>query len=120
MRALTPLLLLLPLAAQAGNLRYAEDLAPAIVHPLYGSSMAEARANELAFEGLYTDDVELATTPALALSTELAADKLSDVRKNRPDVADAHGGARGGGGGGGGGGSGCRRDSSGGQAWAES
>lgn len=87
MRALTPLLLLLPLAAQAGNLRYAEDLAPAIVHPLYGSSMAEARANELAFEGLYTDDVELATTPALALSTELAADKLSAVVTLRSDVA---------------------------------
>lgn len=87
MRALAPLLLLLPLAAEAGNFRYAEDAAPAIVHPLYGASMAEARANELVFEGLYTDDVELATTPALAMSTELAPDKLSAVVTLRPDVS---------------------------------
>jgi peptide/nickel transport system substrate-binding protein len=87
MRALSPLLLLLPLAAHAGNLRYAEDAAPALIHPLYGSSMAEARANELVFESLYTDDIELATTPALALSTELAADKLSAVVTLRTDVS---------------------------------
>jgi peptide/nickel transport system substrate-binding protein len=87
MRAVSPLLLLLPIAAHAGNLRYAEDVAPAMVHPLYGSSMAEARANELAFEGLYTDDVELATTPALALATDLAEDKLSAVVTLRSDVA---------------------------------
>ena len=86
MRALSPLLLLLPLAAHAENLRYAEDVAPALIHPLYGSTMAEARANELAFEGLYTDNVELATTPALALSTELAADKLSALVTLRSDV----------------------------------
>ena len=85
-RTILPLVLLLPLAATAGNLRYAEDQAPATINPIYGSSMAEARANELVFEGLYTDDVELATRPALAESAELAADKASVVLTLRSDV----------------------------------
>lgn len=86
MRSLLPLVLLLPLAAQAGNLRYAEDQAPALLNPVFGSTMPEARANELVFEGLYTDDLELATTPALAESSELAADKLSMIVTLRSDV----------------------------------
>jgi peptide/nickel transport system substrate-binding protein len=71
-------LLLLPLlvpGAWAANLRYAEDQAPAIVNPLFGSTMAEARVNELIFDGLYTDDPELATVPALAASAELSPDR---------------------------------------------
>ncbi|GDX81131.1 peptide-binding protein [Deltaproteobacteria bacterium] len=86
-RLLLPALLLLPLIAEAGNLRFAEDQAPALVNPIYGSTMAEARVNELVFEGLYTDDTELATTPALAESSRIADDKLSMEVTLRSDVA---------------------------------
>lgn len=77
---------LLALPATAANLRYAEDQAPAIVNPLFGATMAEARVNELVFEGLYTDNQELATTPALAASAELSPDKTEMTISLRDDV----------------------------------
>lgn len=85
-----PLLLLLSFClaapALAAGLRYAEDQAPGLVNPLFSSTMAETRANELVFESLYTDNLELATTPALAESSELSADRLSLVVTLRSDV----------------------------------
>jgi peptide/nickel transport system substrate-binding protein len=74
------------LPAAAANLRYAEDQAPAIVNPLFGSTMAEARVNELLFDGLYTDNQELATTPSLAASAELSPDKTEMTLTLRDDV----------------------------------
>jgi peptide/nickel transport system substrate-binding protein len=59
------------LTADAAQLRYAEDQAPGIVHPVFASTMTEARINELIFEGLYTDDAELRSIPNLALSSEV-------------------------------------------------
>jgi hypothetical protein len=79
-------LALLALPATAANLRYAEDQAPAIVNPLFGSTMAEARVNELLFEGLYTDNQDLATTPALASTAELSPDKTEMTIRLRDDV----------------------------------
>lgn len=72
--------------AFAGNLRYAEDQAPAIVNPLFGSTMSEARVNELLFDGLYADDQELATRPNLAASAELSPDKTEMTVSLRDDV----------------------------------
>ncbi|RME25556.1 MAG: ABC transporter substrate-binding protein [Deltaproteobacteria bacterium] len=64
--------------ARAGDsFRYAEDQAPAIVNPLFTTSMSEARLNELIFEGLYTDDKELATTPQLVERDEVSEDRTS-------------------------------------------
>ena len=73
---------LLALPATAANLRYAEDQAPAIVNPLFGSTMAEARVNELLFDGLYTDNQELATTPSLAASAEPHAREKTKLSRN--------------------------------------
>lgn len=79
--ALIPLGLLLGLSsglhstALADELRYAEDQAPAIVNPLFATTMSEARVDELLFEGLYTDDKDLATTPDLAESTQMSSDR---------------------------------------------
>ncbi len=70
----------------AGNLRYAEDQAPAIVNPLFGSSMAEARINELLFQSLYADDPELATIPLLAESGELSPDRTEMTVTLRSDA----------------------------------
>lgn len=76
------------LPALAGtSLRYAEDQAPGIVNPLFSTTMAEARINELLFDSLYTDDKELATTPALAVSSSLSTDMLELTVKLRDDVA---------------------------------
>ena len=75
-----------PHAARAGDLRYAEDQAPAIVNPLFATSMSEARINELIFEGLYTDDKDLATTPALALTSEMSEDRTEMTIHLRPGV----------------------------------
>jgi len=75
--ALSTAMLLAALPAQAAPVRYAEDRAPAIVHPLYTTLMSEARLNELVFEGLFTDDMELRAKPLLAESFQLAEDKLS-------------------------------------------
>lgn len=72
--------------AIAGGLRYAEDQAPGILNPLFGTTMSETRANELIFESLYADDLELATTPALAESSVLAADRMSLTVNLRTDV----------------------------------
>lgn len=77
---------LLALPAIASNLRYAEDQAPAIVNPLFGSTMVEARVNELMFEGLYTDDQNLATVPQLAQAAEMSSDRLEMVITLRNDV----------------------------------
>jgi peptide/nickel transport system substrate-binding protein len=62
-------------AALAAPFRYAEDQAPAIVNPLFSTSMSEARLSELVFEGLYTDNPELATTPLLARDLSMNADR---------------------------------------------
>lgn len=70
-------LMLCATPAMAGQLRYAEDLAPAIVHPLFSTTMSEARVNELLFEGLFTDDPELRSVGALADELVLAEDKRS-------------------------------------------
>ncbi len=67
----------IPLLATAAPLRYAEDRAPSIVHPIYATSMSEARLNELVFDGLFTDDHELKSQPDLAHSFSLAADRKS-------------------------------------------
>lgn len=80
------LALALSAAALADPLRYAEDRAPAIVNPLFTSTMSEARVNELVFEGLFTDDQELRSKPELAESWTLAEDKRSMVIELRRDV----------------------------------
>lgn len=59
------------------SFRYAEDQAPAIINPLFSTSMSEARVAELVFESLYTDDKDLRAVPQLADSAELADDRLS-------------------------------------------
>jgi len=87
MRPFLYCLLALSLPASAANLRYAEDAAPPIVNPLFGASMTEARANELVFEGLYTDNKELATVPALAASAEMSSDKTEMTISLRTDVS---------------------------------
>jgi ABC-type oligopeptide transport system substrate-binding subunit len=71
MRALSLLLLAGALPAAAATFRYAEDQAPATTNPLFGSTMVEARVSELIFDGLYTDDRDLATVPADRKSTRL-------------------------------------------------
>lgn len=69
-----------------GTLRYAEDRAPGIVNPLFATTMSEARINELLFDGLFTDDPELRSTPRLATGMVLADDKRSMVVELRSDV----------------------------------
>jgi peptide/nickel transport system substrate-binding protein len=61
----------------AATLRYAEDRAPSIVNPLFATSMSEARVDELVFEGLFADDLDLRSTGRLAESFELAPDLKS-------------------------------------------
>ena len=78
--------LALGVSASAEPLRYAEDRAPAIVHPAYATTMGEARLNELVFDGLFTDDLELRSTPLLAESFELAEDRGSMVMTLASDV----------------------------------
>lgn len=73
------------LAATPTTLRYAEDQAPAILNPLFGSTMTEARANELLFEGLFVDNKELATVPQLAATTEMSADRMEMTITLAPD-----------------------------------
>ena len=63
--------------ARAAPLRYAEDRGPALVHPLFTTTLAEARLHELVFESRYTDDRELRSTPLLAESHTLAEDRRS-------------------------------------------
>ncbi len=64
-------------AQEATPLRYAEDRAPAMVNPLFATSMPEARINELVFAGLFTDDRELRSAPMLAESFTVADDRRS-------------------------------------------
>jgi peptide/nickel transport system substrate-binding protein len=67
-------------------LRYAEDRSPAIVNPLFATSMSEARVNELLFEGLYSDNLDLASEPRLAASDVVAPDGRSMTIQLRRDV----------------------------------
>ena len=91
-RSLTRLpLLLLALvlglgAAASGPFRYAEDQAPAIINPLFTTSMSETRVSELMFESLFTDDQELRTVPQLAESADIAPDHLSMTVSLRDDA----------------------------------
>lgn len=71
------LLACLSWTASAGTLRYAEDRAPSIVNPLFATSMSEARVDELVFEGLFADDLELKSVGRLAESFELGPDNKS-------------------------------------------
>lgn len=73
-------------ALAGGTLRYAEDRAPAILNPLFATTMSEARIHELVFEGLFTDDTELRSVPRLAASLELAPDGRSARVHLRRDV----------------------------------
>src|SRR5690606_26360104 len=75
LKYLTPLLI----ASQAfgGTIRYAEDRAPGIIQPMFATTMSEARIHELIFDGLYTDDLELRSTPRLARGATLAEDRMS-------------------------------------------
>jgi len=80
-------------ATQAAPFRYGEDRAPGIVQPIYATTMSEARINELVFQGLFSDDRELRSTPQLAASYTLAEDSLSMTVTLKPDVKwhDGHG-----------------------------
>jgi peptide/nickel transport system substrate-binding protein len=75
------------LAAEAKPLRYAEDRSPAIVNPLFATTMSEARVNELVFEGLFADDLDLKSAPRLASTFVVAADHRSMTLSLRKDVA---------------------------------
>jgi peptide/nickel transport system substrate-binding protein len=79
-------LTLAALPAQGQGLRYAEDQAPGIVNPVFTTNMPEARINELVFEGLYTDNQNLASVPCLAESSELSADRQELTVQLRRDV----------------------------------
>lgn len=72
--------------ADAASFRYAEDQAPGIVNPLFSTTMSEARVNELLFDGLYSDNQELATVPELVQSDELSEDGMSLTLRLRSDV----------------------------------
>jgi peptide/nickel transport system substrate-binding protein len=72
--------------AIAANLRYAEDQAPAIVNPLFGTTMSEARVSELLFGSLYGDNEELAVVPRLASTAELSADRTEMIITLRADL----------------------------------
>ncbi len=74
------------LPAAGGALRYAEDQAPGIVNPVFTTTMSEARVNELIFDGLYTDNQELASEPALVRSAEIDEDRTGMTLTLRDDV----------------------------------
>lgn len=84
--ALATALSVLAPQAQAGTLRYAEDRAPALVNPLFTTTMSEARLHELIFDGLFSDDLDLRSTPRLVAAWEVAADRMSMTLELRPDV----------------------------------
>ncbi len=52
-------------AAAQKALRYAEDLAPRIVNPLFTTTMSEIRMNELIFDSLFCENYELQMVPSL-------------------------------------------------------
>ena len=72
--------------SSAATLRYAEARAPSIVNPLFATSMGEARIDELVFEGLFADDLDLRSTGRLAESFELAPDLKSMTLHLRPGI----------------------------------
>lgn len=72
--------------ATAAGLRYAEDQAPGIINPMFSTTMAEARIGELVFDGLYTDNTELAATPALVDRIEISPDRDECTLVLRSDV----------------------------------
>lgn len=72
--------------ALGAEFRYAEDQAPAIVNPLFSTSMSEARVAELVFESLYTDDKDLRAVPQLAEGASLSDDRLSMTLRVKPGV----------------------------------
>ena len=73
-------------ASAAPQLRYAEDRAPAIINPLFATSMSEARIDELVFEGLFADTRELSSGGRLAERFELAPDLMSVTLRLRREV----------------------------------
>ncbi len=84
-----PIALLLLAVASLGAgpaIRYAEDRAPAIVNPLFSTTMAEVRLDELLFEGLFADDFELRSVPRLAERIDASADHKSAIVTLRPGV----------------------------------
>lgn len=83
---LTACLLGLALPTSAAPLRYAEDQAPGIVNPLFTTTMVEARVSELLFDGLYTDDQDLATQAAIVKSAEVETDGMGMIITLRQDV----------------------------------
>ena len=70
----------------ANPLRYAEDQAPGIINPLFTTTMVEARVNELLFDGLYTDNQDLATTPAVIETAQVDEDGMGMILTLRSDV----------------------------------
>ncbi len=85
-RVLPAVLLAAALSASGAPFRYAEDQAPGIVHPAYTTTMPEARVAELVFDSLYTDDTQLASVPALAVSAEIADDRRAMTLHLRTDA----------------------------------
>lgn len=85
--SLTACLLGLALPSEAAPLRYAEDQAPGIVNPLFTTTMVEARVSELLFDGLYTDDQDLATQKALVKSAEVEPDGMGMIITLRDDIS---------------------------------
>lgn len=85
-KSLALLPLLASLSATGAPFRYAEDQAPAIVNPVFATTMSEARLNELVFGALYTDNKDLATTPLLAETSELSEDRMEMTISVRQDV----------------------------------
>ncbi len=83
---LASLALMATLPAQGQGLRYAEDQAPGIVNPVFTTNMSEARLNELIFEGLYTDNQNLASVPSLAESSDLSPERTELTVQLRRDV----------------------------------
>ena len=51
--------------AQERSLRYAEELAPRIVNPVFTTTMSELRLNELLFDSLFRENYELQVAPWL-------------------------------------------------------
>ncbi len=72
--------------AVGGSLRYAEDQAPGIINPVFTTTMSEARVNELIFDGLYTDNQELSSEPALVASSTVDEDRTGMTLVLRSDV----------------------------------
>ena len=54
-----------PAEAQQVTLRYAEELAPRIVNPVFTTTMSELRVNELLFDSLFRENYELQVAPHL-------------------------------------------------------